>query len=428
MLKSKNNRFTLVLILKVTKVLDLKTIHILKLFIFVSLILKLLIMKTARIATIDVFRALTMFLMLFVNDIPGIKQIPHWLLHAKADEDMLGFSDIIFPCFLFVMGMSVPFAILKRQEKRESLGGTLKHIIERTLALIVMGLFTVNLGSYDGNATGLPYSWYVILLVISFFLIWNLYPKAEGISKYIYKGLKWGGVLLMIGLFLLFEGKNGAVFAPKWWGILGLIGWTYLVTAIVFLITRIRLVWMTCAWVLFLALSVLSHGTWDLSYLPSDMVHHALGVSGAFASVLLIHWGNKENPFKFVGTMIGLGMLMLVFFFASHPHWIISKIQATPTWLFVCNAISFFMVGIFYFLVDVKNKTNWFAIIKPAGTVTLTCYMIPYAWYAVQRLLAFHYPAFLCTGVPGLCRSLLFSLVVVWIAGWLMKVNIRLKI
>ena len=66
-------------------------------------------MKTARIATIDVFRALTMFLMLFVNDIPGIKQIPHWLLHAKMDEDMLGFSDIIFPCFLFVMGMSVNF-------------------------------------------------------------------------------------------------------------------------------------------------------------------------------------------------------------------------------------------------------------------------------------------------------------------------------
>ena len=400
----------------------------LKLFIFVSLTLKLLIMKTTRIATIDVFRALTMFLMLFVNDILGIKQIPHWLLHAKADEDMLGFSDIIFPCFLFVMGMSVPFAVLKRQEKGESLGGTLKHIFERTIALIIMGLFTVNLGSYDENVTGLPYSWYVILLVISFFLTWNLYPKAEGKKKYLYDGLKVVGRAMILGLFILFEGKNGSTFGVKWWGILGLIGWTYLVTAIVFQITRTRLVWMTCAWVLFLALSVLSHGTWDLSYLPSDMVHHALGVSGAFASVLLIHLGNKEKPFKFVGTMIGLAMLMLVFFFASHPHWIISKIQATPTWLFVCNAISFFMVGIFYFLVDVKNKTNWFAIIKPAGTVTLTCYMIPYVWYAVQRLLAFHYPAFLCIGVPGLCRSLLFSLVVVWIAGWLMKVNIRLKI
>ena len=386
-------------------------------------------MKNTRIATIDVFRAVTMFLMLFVNDIPGLKQIPHWMLHAQMDEDMLGFSDIIFPCFLFVMGMSVPFAILKREEKGEAIGNTLLHILERTVALIVMGLFTVNLGSYDGAATGLPYAWYVILLVISIFLIWNLYPKSTGMRKRLFQGMKIAGILLMIGLFCIYEGKNGAVFAPKWWGILGLIGWTYLVTTIVFLIVRTRLVYMTLAWLLFLALTVLSHnGMLDLSSLPSDMTHHALGVSGAFASVLLIHWGNREHPFKFIGTMIGLGVLMMILFFVSHPYWIISKIQATPTWLFVCNAISFFMVAFFYYLTDVKRKTDWFMIIKPAGTVTLTCYIIPYFWYAVQRLLEFHYPAFLCAGVPGLCRSLLFSLVVVWIAGALLKVNVRLKI
>ena len=386
-------------------------------------------MKNTRIATIDVFRAVTMFLMLFVNDIPGLKQIPHWMLHAQMDEDMLGFSDIIFPCFLFVMGMSVPFAILKREEKGESIGNTLLHILERTVALIVMGLFTVNLGSYDGAATGLPYAWYVILLVISIFLIWNLYPKATGMRKRLFQGMKIAGILLMIGLFCIYEGKNGAVFAPKWWGILGLIGWTYLVTTIVFLIVRTRLVYMTLAWILFLALTVLSHnGMLDLSSLPSDMTHHALGVSGAFASVLLIHWGNREHPFKFIGTMIGMGVLMMILFFVSHPYWIISKIQATPTWLFVCNAISFLMVALFYYLTDVKRKTDWFMIIKPAGTVTLTCYIIPYFWYAVQRLLEFHYPAFLCAGVPGLCRSLLLSLVVVWIAGALLKVNVRLKI
>ena len=386
-------------------------------------------MKNTRIATIDVFRAVTMFLMLFVNDIPGLKQIPHWMLHAQMDEDMLGFSDIIFPCFLFVMGMSVPFAILKREEKGESIGNTLLHILERTVALIVMGLFTVNMGSYDGEATGLPYSWYVILWVVSVFLIWNLYPKSTGMRKCLFQGMKVAGILLMIGLFCIYEGKNGAVFAPKWWGILGLIGWTYLVTTIVFLIVRTRLVYMTLAWLLFLALTVLSHnGMLDLSSLPSDMTHHALGVSGAFASVLLIHWGDREHPFKFIGTMIGLGVLMMILFFVSHPYWIISKIQATPTWLFVCNAISFFMVAFFYYLTDVKRKTDWFMIIKPAGKVTLTCYIIPYFWYAVQRLLEFHYPAFLCAGVPGLCRSLLFSLVVVWIAGALMKVNVRLKI
>ena len=217
-------------------------------------ILKSTVMKTTRIATIDVFRAITMFLMLFVNDIPGLKQIPHWMLHADMNEDMLGFSDVIFPCFLFVMGMSVPFAILKREEKGEAIGNTLWHIVERTLALIVMGLFTVNMGSYDGEATGFPYAWYVILWVISVFLIWNLYPKAEGMRKRLFQGMKIGGILLMVGLFCIFEGKNGAVFAPKWWGILGLIGWTYLVTVIVFLVVRTRLVCMALAWVLFLVL------------------------------------------------------------------------------------------------------------------------------------------------------------------------------
>lgn len=386
-------------------------------------------MKTARIATIDVFRAITMFLMLFVNDIPGLRQIPHWMLHARMDEDMLGFSDIIFPCFLFVMGMSVPFAILKREEKGDAIGNTLKHIIERTFALVIMGLFTVNLGSYDGAATGLPYAWYVILLVLSIFLIWNLYPKSTGIRKRLFQGMKIAGILLMIGLFCIFEGKNGAVFAPKWWGILGLIGWTYLVTSIVFLIVRTRLVYMTLAWLVFMSLSVLTHsGVLDLSFLPSDMTHHALGISGAFASVLLIHYGNREKPSQFIGWMIGLGILMLVLFFVSHPYWIISKIQATPTWLFVCNSISFFLVALLYYLTDVKGKVDWFMIIKPAGTVTLTCYMIPYFWYAVQRFVGFHYPDFLCAGVPGLCRSLLFSLVIVWIAGALTKVNVRLKI
>lgn len=47
--------------------------------------------KTSRVASIDALRAITMILMLFVNDIPALKGVPHWLFHAAADEDMLGF-------------------------------------------------------------------------------------------------------------------------------------------------------------------------------------------------------------------------------------------------------------------------------------------------------------------------------------------------
>ena len=59
-------------------------------------------------AAVDVFRALTMFLMLFVNDIPGLKNVPHWLMHAAADEDMLGFSDTIFRPFCSAWACQYP--------------------------------------------------------------------------------------------------------------------------------------------------------------------------------------------------------------------------------------------------------------------------------------------------------------------------------
>ena len=83
-----------------------------------------------RVAAVDVFRALTMFFMLFVNDIPGLKNVPHWLMHAEMNEDMMGFSDTIFPAFLFCMGMSIPFAIQNRVKKGDTALQIISHISE----------------------------------------------------------------------------------------------------------------------------------------------------------------------------------------------------------------------------------------------------------------------------------------------------------
>src|SRR5688572_28868327 len=71
-----------------------------------------------RIASIDILRALTMVLMIFVNDLWSLTNIPVWLLHTTADQDGMGLSDVIFPAFLFIVGMSIPFAINSRSEER----------------------------------------------------------------------------------------------------------------------------------------------------------------------------------------------------------------------------------------------------------------------------------------------------------------------
>ena len=113
-----------------------------------------------RIFSIDVFRAITMLLMIFVNDFWSLTGIPDWLQHAKADQDFLGFSDIIFPCFLFIVGMSIPYAIRNRIGKGENNLKILAHILIRSLALLVMGLFTVNITELNVEVSGLSRQWF----------------------------------------------------------------------------------------------------------------------------------------------------------------------------------------------------------------------------------------------------------------------------
>jgi predicted acyltransferase len=72
----------------------------------------------ARVASIDIVRALTMVLMIFVNDLGSLKGIPLWLEHVKPGVDGIGLADVVFPAFLFIVGLSLPFAVENRRRKR----------------------------------------------------------------------------------------------------------------------------------------------------------------------------------------------------------------------------------------------------------------------------------------------------------------------
>src|SRR5258707_15557759 len=109
------------------------------------------ILPSRRLASIDTFRALTMFLMIFVNDLVLVKDVPAWLEHAGETEDRLGLADIVFPAFLFIVGLSIPFAIGGRIAKGFSRSSTLMHILQRSLALLVMGFHVVNYENYNGT-------------------------------------------------------------------------------------------------------------------------------------------------------------------------------------------------------------------------------------------------------------------------------------
>jgi heparan-alpha-glucosaminide N-acetyltransferase len=58
----------------------------------------------------------------------------------------------------------------------------------------------------------------------------------------------------------------------------------------------------------------------------------------------------------------------------------------------------------------------------------LTCYLIPYIWYAVVTLAGIALPIFLRTGLIGIVKSLLFALIIVLTTGLVNKAGIKLKI
>src|ERR1022692_2575660 len=74
----------------------------------------------ARLASLDAFRGLVILTMTFVNYLAGVKAIPAWAKHLPQDQDGYTFVDVVFPGFLFIVGVAIPLALHKRMARGES--------------------------------------------------------------------------------------------------------------------------------------------------------------------------------------------------------------------------------------------------------------------------------------------------------------------
>ena len=213
--------------------------------------------KGTRVLSIDIMRGLTLFLMLFVNDlfVPGV---PAWLVHTEANFDGMGLADWVFPGFLFMVGMAVPFAIQSRLKAGDTYPRVLVHIFVRTLSLLIIGIFMMNSSRLNSELTGINKNFWAILMYISVFLIWNQYRNLSTTVVLLLKGI---GVLGLIALAVAFRSgtpENVGWMETGWWGILGLIGWGYFVAAVVYLICKDSLLKTGVFWVFFIVLNILS--------------------------------------------------------------------------------------------------------------------------------------------------------------------------
>lgn len=381
-----------------------------------------------RNLAIDMFRGLTMVFMVFVNDFWTVLDVPHWLEHFATWEDGMGFSDIIYPLFLFAVGLSIPYAIDRRYEKGLSAESTLGHIFSRTLALVLMGTFICNQESRE--MVGCRWLW-VCLMVLGFFLVWNQYKPEWKAARW----LRVAGMALLLGLAICFRTPEGKWFEGLWWGILGQIGWAYLFCALAYLLCRNRrwplaLVWLLLCLVNLMAVPMRGGERLVPHNFLTDLVDALNLGSGSTAIMalggLLTTLADRRLKVARAGVGFSAAAVLLVLGLAVHQGWIISKNLGTLPWCLLVSAIGVALYTLLRVL-ERKGWTGWFKPLQPAGTATLTVYMIPYLFVAGWVLVSPSIPSWLC-GWVGVAKCAVYTAVVIGLAWILTKLGIKLKI
>lgn len=95
--------------------------------------------SSSRNTAVDVFRGITIALMIIVNNQGDWSHVYRPFRHA-AWHGWLG-ADIVFPFFVFIMGVSISYSFSARHDRGDGKGGMALKILRRSAILIGLGLF-----------------------------------------------------------------------------------------------------------------------------------------------------------------------------------------------------------------------------------------------------------------------------------------------
>ncbi|MEE9349117.1 MAG: DUF5009 domain-containing protein [Flavobacteriaceae bacterium] len=388
-------------------------------------------LENKRILSIDVLRGITILVMIWVNEMSSVINISPLMKHMPADADKMTFVDVVFPGFLFLVGMSIPFAINHRLLKGDSKMQLYKHILIRTIGLLVLGIFMVNGGTaFDESQMIISIALWNFLAFVFAILIWNMYPKT--MNETTIKVLKVIGIVGLIVLFFLYKGENGNMMQVHWWGILGLIGLAYFFSSFIYIFSKGNLILLISAIVLLTGFFALGKTKFpSLSFMMSleHATHSTITLSGVVVSLLFFNKKISATLMQRVKYVVGFVLALLLAGFLLRPYFTISKIWATPTWCFYSVGIMTALFLVLYYVLDVKNKTNWSNWMKPAATNPLLIYILPYILISIQKMLGFSIvPEFATSGIQGILWTFGFALLMVWVVKWFNKFNIRLHL
>jgi predicted acyltransferase len=400
--------------------------------------------RPARVPSVDLLRGADVLLMLFVNEVGEITGGPRFLLHTPPDQDGMTITDVVFPAFLFITGISIPLALGARLRRGEGRWAVWRHVLARTLSLLVLGVLMVNaIEEIDPHGIVSPALWNV-LMSIAAILVWRAPARGEGAG---WRGwLRYAGVALLVAVVFLYRAENqtGLIqLRPQWWGILGLIGWAYLVAATLYLLAGDRPAVLVGGMALLYCLYLADEaGQMLLSVRPVVNVGEMLGsqaaivVSGVVLGVMIARGspGRLIAPALGYAAALGAAGLMLHTLRDLHPVFWFHKNNATPAWCLLSAGWACAAWAGVHALVEKAGWRRWPRAFTVAGENALVAYlMAPLLLSAMAVVSAWtgtpnYYEVLGRTTAVGLVRSAIFAWLVVWLCGALRQRGVRMQL
>ena len=366
---------------------------------------------TERLISLDAFRGCVIIAMIWVNYLAGMPGIAWWLEHAGPRADGITVPDLVFPGFLFMVGMAIPLSM--QRHCGQVTPALLARLLWRSASLMLAGVVLANAYRYDAQAAPLPQAMYFLLFYVAMILLWR-----QGAGKFELAA----GAILMLFLLATFRGTLDSEFSstwlqPSWWGILGMIGWAYLLCSLLYLACH----GSSTALMGVLALLIVLYmgGTaGSLDFLPAGInatvnVPQMLGstsanvLAGTLVGQLFLR-GTTFTPTRRIRFMAWFALGLFVAGMLLRPYHHINKIAATESYTLVCSALILALFLVFYVVIDVWRWRAWAVVLLPAGTNALFAYIVPDLWQqlaAVLHLPRFWWPYWETGGAAGLWNA-----------------------
>ena len=132
-----------------------------------------MIEPTRRLLSLDVARGITIAFMIMVNNNGGAGS---WGFMNHAAWNGLTATDLVFPTFVFVMGVSAVFAIESRLARGATRGQLVRQAIQRTILLCLLGVVVNSFPFFElahMRFYGVLQRIAVCYLAVSLFYLWN---------------------------------------------------------------------------------------------------------------------------------------------------------------------------------------------------------------------------------------------------------------